>query len=144
VGRRRYLPQERLLGLPGEPSLHRVCGARSRRTEFGYRKWCADTNYRVRRERHWLERPEIHWPECCIAQREPAPRFAVLRYDEPFSVLPPITAYKYCNVFSCGFGMDRHLWDGLGRDMFSGSILRLDDDAIRANCHPLFMFSRIF
>jgi hypothetical protein len=51
-----YLPQERVLGLPGEPTLRRLCHTRSRRPEFRHRKWCADTDDRVReRERDWLD-----------------------------------------------------------------------------------------
>ena len=91
VGLRRCLPQERLLGLPGEPSLHRVCGTRSRRREYGHRKWCADTDDRVgERECHWLEWLGTQWSECRVTQQDVAPRFALLCCNEPFSILPPI------------------------------------------------------
>jgi hypothetical protein len=140
VDRRRHLPQERLLGLPGEPSLRRLCRTRSRRTELGHRKWRADTDDRVReRERHWLELGTC-WSECCVARQDPAPRSALLRCDEPFSVLPPITGLLV--MFSLMWIRDGSAFMD-GCCIFSGSILRLDD-AIRANCHPfIHVFSHI-
>ena len=112
---RRYLPQERLLRLPGEPCLRWLCRTRTRRTEFRHRKWCADADDRVReRERHWLERLGTRRSECCVAQQGPAPRFALPCCDGPSSLLPPITA-----CFSLvDFGIDWHLWVGRWMDVF--------------------------
>jgi hypothetical protein len=55
VDRRRHLPQERLLCLPGEPRLGQICYTRGGRAELGDAKRGADGHDRVcERERHRL------------------------------------------------------------------------------------------
>ena len=90
---RRYLPQERLLGLPGEPTLRRVCRTRTGCTQLRDRKWCAHTDDRVReRERHGIEQLGT-LSERRIAQQDPAPCFTLLCCDEHCPLLPLITVH---------------------------------------------------
>ena len=88
---RGHLPQERLLGLPGEPSLRRLCRARGGRAEHRHGERRADADDRVReRERHRLEQRLGTRSERRVAQQDAVPRLALLCRDELFCFCPPI------------------------------------------------------